>query len=373
MKSLYYFFKLFIFIVLIVSGVNIKSQPSLVIGGDLVDISVAPWQVSVEIDDNHVCGGVIINEHWILTATHCFTNLLGNQTTFTGDNVKIHAGWSDQTDNENGQRIEVDLIKLHPNWNPTNGVNDLALLRLKKPLCFDDDVKPVLVNPGGVNNFDENTIGFTTGWGSMGSGCCSQFLYGAQLNFIQPEEAIILYQSYANNQCTENFADWINAGKICFYTDGISAGSGDSGGPIVVNINGIQTLVGITHAACNPISPLLTLPTLFTDVGLQSTFINSNLAPKDITISTTQTNLDRSVINGNIIVKAPAVLTINTNIYMMPGKEIIVENGAKLILDEGRITSIDGDCPNRQRIKNGKESELLATHLSSINRSHLWT
>lgn len=324
-----------------VSVAKIKSQPSLVIGGEPIDITEVPWQVSLEYNNNHICGGVILNEEWVLTATHCLCDEFGNQTIFTGDDVKIHAGSTIQTDNSTGQRIEIDLIVTHPNWTPSNGANDIALLHLKKPLCFNDSVKLVSIN-GGFHIFEPETIGFTSGWGDLGSGCCSPQLYGAEMNFINSSNVISLYNSYST--CGVPVEDWINAGKICFYTDGISAGKGDSGGPVVVDINGIPTLVGITHGTCNASPPLLTLPTLFTDVGLQSTFINTHIAPKDITINTSQTNLDRSVINGNIIVKSPAVLTINTNIYMMPGMEIIVENGAQLILDGGRITSIDGDC-----------------------------
>jgi hypothetical protein len=143
---------------------------------------------------------------------------------------------------------------------------------------------------------------------------------------------------------------------LFFWTDGIAIGDGDSGGPAVMYIDGEPTLVGIVSGHCPPNSEssYSTLPSIFGNVKALSLFIDANLAPKDITINTSQTNLARSVINGNIIVKAPAVLTINTNIYMMPGMEIIVENGAKLILDEGRITSIDGDCPQPAEDKKWK-------------------
>ena len=38
-----------------------------IIGGDFIEITDAPYQVSV----NGNCGGVILSNRWILTAAHC--------------------------------------------------------------------------------------------------------------------------------------------------------------------------------------------------------------------------------------------------------------------------------------------------------------
>lgn len=43
-----------------------------IIGGMEVDnIRIVPWQVSIQKDDHHVCGGIIIDEENVLTAAHC--------------------------------------------------------------------------------------------------------------------------------------------------------------------------------------------------------------------------------------------------------------------------------------------------------------
>ncbi|XP_043935380.1 transmembrane protease serine 4-like [Protopterus annectens] len=43
-----------------------------IVGGDDTTIERWPWQVSLQYNGNHVCGGSIINPLWIVTAAHCF-------------------------------------------------------------------------------------------------------------------------------------------------------------------------------------------------------------------------------------------------------------------------------------------------------------
>ncbi|XP_049861897.1 trypsin delta-like [Schistocerca gregaria] len=46
-----------------------------IVGGEPVDISQRPWQVSVENGGFHYCGGSIISPSWVLTAAHCLIGI----------------------------------------------------------------------------------------------------------------------------------------------------------------------------------------------------------------------------------------------------------------------------------------------------------
>jgi len=58
-------------------GKLISQAPSgfYIINGEEIEIDEAPWQVSLEVNGVHNCGGVVLNENWILTAAHCVKGL----------------------------------------------------------------------------------------------------------------------------------------------------------------------------------------------------------------------------------------------------------------------------------------------------------
>lgn len=51
--------------------------PFRIVGGTTVPVAEFPYQVSIEQEGYHFCGGAIVSKTYIVTAAHCFPNILG--------------------------------------------------------------------------------------------------------------------------------------------------------------------------------------------------------------------------------------------------------------------------------------------------------
>ena len=45
---------------------------SRVVGGFNCKKNSQPWQVAVYYQKEHICGGVLLDRNWVLTAAHCY-------------------------------------------------------------------------------------------------------------------------------------------------------------------------------------------------------------------------------------------------------------------------------------------------------------
>uniref|UniRef100_A0A8B9DW27 Peptidase S1 domain-containing protein n=1 Tax=Anser cygnoides TaxID=8845 RepID=A0A8B9DW27_ANSCY len=45
-----------------------------IIGGEEAVPYSWPWQVSIQISNEHICGGAVLAKEWVVTAAHCFNS-----------------------------------------------------------------------------------------------------------------------------------------------------------------------------------------------------------------------------------------------------------------------------------------------------------
>lgn len=238
---------------------------SNILGGATIPISAAPYQVSMEINGGHACGGSIISDQWILTAAHCV--VFGGATT---SNTVIHAGSNDQT-SSGGQNIAVDIIHVHPSYNTSNSENDIALLHLSTPLQFNHNVIPIeYANNCNTNSSDYaagNNV-YLSGWGITCNTCGgATLLQGLSIPFVSNATAMALNQAYSSSY-TAN----ISSNMLSFYNSGTGAGPGDSGGPAVIDKNGNKINLGASSWGYWPKDQL---PTVYTNVKNYASWIQS--------------------------------------------------------------------------------------------------
>uniref|UniRef100_A0A8C8HP74 Acrosin n=1 Tax=Oncorhynchus tshawytscha TaxID=74940 RepID=A0A8C8HP74_ONCTS len=186
-----------------------------------------PWQVSLQYDGVHQCGGSIISDRWIVSAAHCFPErnrqvsrwrvLLGSiYNKLTHKNVRV---------------LEVKTVVYHSSYLPFVDPNiddnsrDIAVLALAQPLHFTDYIQPVCLPHYGQRLID-GQIGTVTGWGNVG-------YYGTLADVLQEANVPIINDAVCN--APDYYDNQITTSMFCagFEKGGTDACQGDSGGPFV--------------------------------------------------------------------------------------------------------------------------------------------
>ncbi|WP_428264818.1 trypsin-like serine protease [Haliangium sp.] len=207
-----------------------------IVGGDNVTINEFPWQISMQTPSGfHFCGGSILDEEWILTASHCVDGS-------SPSDIRIAAGITRvSTSGNQGQLRNVAEIFMFPGYtDPTRG-KDVALLRLATPLNLSSTASPIEV----VTSADQ-AAGLTTpgtdatvsGWGTLSSGGNSpDVLQAVTVPIVSNAQADAAYN-------TVNITDdQIGAGLL--GVGGKDSCQGDSGGPLVVFDGATPKLAGV--------------------------------------------------------------------------------------------------------------------------------
>jgi len=211
-----------------------------------------PWQVSIRrsyTDDpimQHLCGGTLISEYWVLSASHCFEKYykakMGMSTPETDPTVyTIHAGRYHKTRPERWVQIrQVAEFFPHPEFSYTakDQKNDIALARFNSPVHFDDYVQPACL-PSPDTPAEVASKMWITGWGETHNvGGDNLYLKEVSLPIAEEE------------RCRVEWGRFWNPGWLCAES-GLNedACGGDSGGPAVERReDGRYRILGVTIA-----------------------------------------------------------------------------------------------------------------------------
>lgn len=207
----------------------------LIVNGYEASIDELPFMVALGYESrdksiNYRCGGSLISINFVLTAGHCVVNI-GNDKP-----VEARLGSESLKDNVGTvQRIPVEKIYPHPNFNIGTHYNDIALLKLKNSVLVNDFAEPVCLQSNSVFNLDtRDSLIVASGFGatSFENEGSDVLMRTANLSLVNNAQCSAKYKGVRKlpRGIDDNMLCYIDPNKMR-RSDSCQ---GDSGGPLTM-------------------------------------------------------------------------------------------------------------------------------------------
>ncbi|KAK8386366.1 hypothetical protein O3P69_010793 [Scylla paramamosain] len=209
--------------------------------GEDVMLNGYPWMAILGYENRAnpkwQCGGVLLNDRYVLTAAHCahrnFTVLRG-----LGSLVTVRLGEHVISTNPDcpqdtslpipcapsPQDFTPQEVIIHRDFNRRRRLSDdIALIRLDRKATLGSAVHPLCLPPAGVDipSFLGGRDAIVAGWGITETGNSSDILQAAKIPFVE------------HSVCTRTYPDQLVQEQVCFGGRGrVDSCNMDSGGPL---------------------------------------------------------------------------------------------------------------------------------------------
>ncbi|XP_030388143.1 trypsin delta/gamma-like protein CG30031 [Scaptodrosophila lebanonensis] len=183
-----------------------------IVGGKDTTISAYPWQISLQRNNYHSCGGSVISSLYVVTAAHCLQDVPVAW-------LKVRAGSTNS--DSGGSLIPVKSYKIHEKYSRTTLANDIGIIRLETALTLGPTIKAIQLASEAP---EHNAPAVVSGWGTLA------YTNGTTPKILQCVDVKMI----STATCAQSdYGSLILPSMICASDVGKDACLGDSGGPLV--------------------------------------------------------------------------------------------------------------------------------------------
>ncbi|XP_077323268.1 complement C1r subcomponent isoform X2 [Lithobates pipiens] len=155
-----------------------------IINGADAEVGNFPWQVYLI--KNGRGGGILIGEHWVMTAAHMIRAKVDQDNPDDVNNLHIFIGDTDVEKLLKQSNLAVREVHVHPGYIPGYHDHDIALIRLNDPVTMDENTSPIcLPEDGDESMYDAGNMGYVSGFGITEKRKLSNLLKYVALPMVQ--------------------------------------------------------------------------------------------------------------------------------------------------------------------------------------------